>query len=99
MGKGYVIHFQLKLDSVRPGDYLSVLQMTTADKKDQKYGDRNPAVFVKGNKLHIASAINGDRNHHFDVPKALEAGKWYHVAIKQEDVERKSTGLKKVHFF
>ena len=66
------------------------LQMTTANgNKEKKYGSRNPAVFIKGNKLHIAAAINGNHNHHYDVPKALEAGKWYSINIEQTDIDVK----------
>merc|ERR1711976_916372 len=84
MEKAYDIEFDLKLDSVKPRGYLSVLQMTTGDKREGQYGDRNPGIFVKGNKLHIASAINGDWNHNFDVPKPLKAGNWYKIRIVQD---------------
>jgi len=84
MGKAFRVLFDLKLNNVKPRGYLSVLQMTTADKREGKrYGDRNPAIFVKGNKLHIASAINGNKNHNFDVQKPLQAGKWHNIEIRQ----------------
>jgi|ERR1711915_190424 len=88
MGKSWVVYFKLKLNSVNSGRYLSILQMTTANgNKEKNYGSRNPAVFIKGNKLHIAAAINGNSNHHYDVPKALEAGKWYDINIQQADYD------------
>ena len=90
MGKSWVVNFSLKLNSVNSGSYLSILQMTTANgNKEKKYGSRNPAVFIKGNKLHIAAAINGNHNHHYDVPKALEVGKWYSINIEQTDIDVK----------
>jgi len=87
LSKSFIVSFDLKLSSFDASGYRSVLQLTTRRKNDSqgKYGKRTPAIFLKGNRLHIASAINGNSNHYVDIQKPLTKGRWYQISINADN--------------
>merc|ERR1712042_18359 len=103
LGSEYKIIFDLKITEMKPKRWLSVI-MFTADRGaggDVKYGERTPAVFVRDDKLnvngttkddpklHIASAISGNSNHHINVP--IKLGEWIKIVISQHVIDNELT--------
>merc|ERR1712142_1272513 len=103
LGSEYKIIFDLKITEMKPKRWLSVI-MFTADRGaggDVKYGERTPAVFVRDDKLnvngttkddpklHIASAISGNSNHHINVP--IKLGEWIKIEICQHVIDNQLT--------
>ena len=54
----------------------------------KEYGDRVPAIFYNQlGQLHFASAVNGNKNYHFN--RAIDLGKWYKIEIEQVSLNGK----------
>ena len=79
--KSFLVFFQLKLNSFSNG-YRSVIHLTLGE-DNTKYGDRIPGVWIYEQKLHVAFAINDNKNEYF-FSKPLPLNKWISVFICQE---------------
>ncbi|XP_065665800.1 uncharacterized protein LOC100204634 isoform X2 [Hydra vulgaris] len=78
--KKFLIVFKLKLNSFSYG-HRSVIHLTQGE-DNVKYGDRIPGVWILKQKLHVAFAINGNKNEYF-YSKPLPLDQWISVHIGQ----------------
>ena len=90
----YEVSFDIKPSHGTVSAWANILHITQGD-GNGIYGDRNPAVWFwpGSHRLHICSAINGDKSHCYDSTTDLPTDKYTHVYIKQE---KKANGI---HFF
>jgi len=89
LSRTFIVKFQIKPSVFQPG-WTSILHMTAHGNNIAKYGDRVPAVWFWSsnpsatvNRLHICSAINGNRNYCYNTPVNIPKGKWTEVEISQ----------------
>ena len=83
VGKEFFVAFELMVTKHTPGDWRSVIHLTTKGNYGA-YGYRIPGVWLyKNHKLHIASAVSGNHNYYYDHQDPLKEGEWYHIAIMQ----------------
>ena len=92
LGSEYQIKFQLfvsKLkDTEEPYNILTVtVDKGMDDENNLKYGDRNPAVYIKGKELIIQAAVNF--NPKFETKVPLIVGKWMKIEICQHVIKNK----------
>ena len=78
-GENFKIEFNIKITK-QPGDYINVIHFT-ANGNGLVYGDRIPAVYIRGGKVYFFSAINGNFNHNYQFDYQLKH--MYHIIIKQ----------------
>jgi len=82
LGKEYIITFELLLIAAFSSYYGNIIHFTIGG-DGQQYGDRTPVLFVHDEtRLHLASAIDGDTNYHFNTP-ALSLNTWHSIEISQ----------------
>ena len=89
LGSEYKIIFDLFINKFYPSTWYSIL-LFTVDKGRPgtiKYGDRQPALFVRDNHLWIKSAVNGNSNYFKKFPKIIE--KWIKIEICQHVINNK----------
>ena len=92
VGSEYRIKFHLlvsKLESIE--EPYNILTFTVDkggdDENNLKYGDRNPAVFIKDEEIIIQAAVN--LNPKFETKVPLKLGKWIKIEICQHVIENK----------
>ena len=92
IGREYIVTFELYLNSY-PTYWASVLHFT-ANGNAERYGDRNPAVWLSGNKnhyrlIHISSSIDGNKNMWIDSKKIYPLKTWIKIRISQTLIDNK----------
>lgn len=81
--KVYFVSFDLWISEHSPG-WKNVLHLTTGD-SNKRYGNRIPLVNVRNSgKLHINSAVNGEKAYTYDHPPVLIAKTWINIEIQQK---------------
>ncbi|XP_066920071.1 uncharacterized protein [Clytia hemisphaerica] len=81
----YEVSFDIKPVS-RVSQWANILHVTQGE-DNVNYGDRNPAVWFWGSsyRLHICSAINGDKTHCYNTIAELPTNRYTRVNIKQDE--------------
>ena len=93
IGREYIVTFELYLNNYTTADWASVLHFTT-NGNAESYGDRNPAVWLSGNKdhyrlIHISSSIDGNKNMWIDPKKIYPLKTWIKIRISQTLIDKK----------
>ena len=85
----YSVKFDFKPTQFQSG-WTNIIHLTAFGKNMDQYGDRIPAVFLQSssttatkNKLHIYSAVNGDKNHAVSSDAVVAVGEWTTIEISQ----------------
>ena len=82
LGKDYLVSFDVKATSFI-GSWQSIVHFTTGGNM-KKYGSRTPAIFFNSKrKLHITSAINGNKNYYWNDPVQRKENEWINIQISQ----------------
>ena len=83
MPRGWKVTLQIKPFGVTTG--WSNVMHATIGKNIERYGDRAPGIWFlsKTTKLHICSAVNGNRNFCFNQRVGLPMNKYSIVTIQQ----------------
>ena len=83
LGKAYKVSLDLTLFAGRKS-WANILHLTRGNDAST-YGDRVPAIWTKPDdtKLHITSAVNGNRNYIFDT-KDMPVNQKIHIEIEQK---------------
>ena len=80
--KEFFVSFDLWISEHTPG-MKNVLHLTTGD-SNKRYGNRIPLVNVRNSgKLHINSAVNGEKSYAYDHLPVLIAKTWINIEIQQ----------------
>ena len=81
VGNEYDVTFEIMPNTFK-NDWQSVIHLTVGNDAEE-YGDRNPAVFIHGDKLlQISSAVNGNKDYKYK-SKAPSVNKWTKISICQ----------------
>ena len=103
LGSEYKIILDLLINQFRKKNWFNVLMFTadkglvTQDNWDIKYGERTPAIFIKNQKLWVASAISGNSNHaKGGLPLTVE--KWMKIEICQHVIDKKARDIFYVNY-
>ena len=87
IGREYLVTLELYLNSYTTAPFASVVHFTAQGNRE-RYGDRNPGVWMGGHNnhtrlLHVSSSINGNVDHWIDTRKSLALKTWYKISISQ----------------
>merc|ERR1719435_903173 len=93
IGREYVVTFELYLNSYTTAPWASILHFTTQG-NSERYGNRNPAVWMSGHKdhyrlLHVSSSIDGNINMWIDPKKIPPLKTWIKIRISQTLIDNK----------
>jgi len=88
MSRAWLLSFQIKPISTRRG-WSNIIHATAHNRNMHKYGDRIPGVWFLSNtnRMHICSAVNGNKNYCFNTRQNLPKNKFSTVVIRQ--IQRK----------
>jgi hypothetical protein len=91
LSRSFIVKIQLK-PSVFQSGWTNVFHMSAHGGNSEKYGDRIPGIWFWSsnptaavNRLHICSAVNGNRNYCYNSPINVPRGKWTEVEVTQRE--------------
>jgi len=93
IGREYLVTFELYLNSYTTAAWTSIVHFTTQG-NSERYGYRNPAVWMSGHKdhyrlLHVSSSIDGNSNMWIDPKKIPPLKTWIKIRISQTLIDNK----------
>jgi len=93
IGREYIVTFELYLNSYTTAPWTSIVHFTTQG-NSERYGNRNPAVWMSGHKdhyrlLHVSSSIDGNSNMWIDPKKIPPLKTWIKIRISQTLIDNK----------